>query len=172
MSRIRIGNRKALRVVSWNILLQRRDFTKGSHHRKVDKCTSFCPAEKQTSLRARPSASFPRNRNAKGRWRMENPVATARLILLLCRKVSTTKPLAAPPPGVLLRRGHAYPNRRSALTYPCPASPIPRPLSLFLQYHRPSIDLRARKTWKILRKERTNWRNKNCVVRMYVVNQK
>lgn len=59
---------------------------------------------------------------------MEKPVATARLILLLCGKVSTTKPLAAAPLGVLLRRGHAYPDRRSALTYPCPASPIPLPL--------------------------------------------
>lgn len=94
---------------------------------EVDKCASFRRRSELCCVLVRLQV-FRVTATQGGRERMENPVATARLILLLCRKVSTTKPLAAPPLGVLLRRGHAYPDRRSALTYPCPASPIPLPL--------------------------------------------
>lgn len=152
-SRICVGNLKALRghIVKYSFA-KAWFYGATSHHREVDKCASFCPAEKQTSLRASPSASFPRNHNARGEeGRGENgepgrycPIDSSSLWKSFdCEAAGCFSPGSFITSGTRLSRPQIHAN-------------ISLFLFLFFERHRPSIDLRARKTWKILWEERTN----------------
>lgn len=105
-----------------------------------------------------------------------NAFAAARLILLLRGKVPTEKPLAASPAGVLLRRGHAYPDRKSTPTHPSLPSPFfpSLPVPSLEHRRRPPIDLRARKTWRTLRGKNGRLKKQGCieVIRIYGVDQR
>lgn len=79
---------------------------------------------------------------AREKRERKDAVAAARLILLLLVGKFPTAKLAAVPQGVLLRQGHAYPDRRFALTYPFPRSFLSPSLKL---RRRPLDRFRSRK---------------------------